>query len=70
MKKILVLVAAAMMTAVTLTSCSDDEIVVVTPDQPVVLNCAKPDYLKAGRRQGGADLALVFHTDGERGEDR
>ena len=32
----------------TLTSCSDDEIIVVDSDQPVVLNCTKPDYLKAG----------------------
>ena len=31
------------------TSCSDDDDSVVgTPDQPVVLNCVKPDYLKAG----------------------
>ena len=36
----------------TLTSCSkddgDDDVVVVNPDQSVVLNCVKPDYLKAG----------------------
>ena len=32
-----------------LTACSnDDETIVVPPDQPVVLNCAKPDYLTAG----------------------
>ena len=33
-----------------LTSCSDDDekYVILEPDQPVVLNCAKPDYLKAG----------------------
>ena len=32
-----------------LTSCSDDDdTVVVNPDQPVVLNCVRPDYLKAG----------------------
>ena len=52
MKKILVMVAAAMIFSgltMTLTSCSDDdEIVVVNPDQTVVLNCVKPDYLKAG----------------------
>ena len=34
--------------SMTLTSCSDDEIVVVNPDETVVLNCVKPDYLKAG----------------------
>jgi muramoyltetrapeptide carboxypeptidase len=32
----------------TLTSCSDDDEIVVNPDQPVVLNCAKPDYMKKG----------------------
>ena len=32
---------------ITLTSCSDDSDN-VNPDQPVVLNCTKPDYLKAG----------------------
>ncbi len=31
-----------------LLSCSDDDIVVVYPDQSVVLNCARPDYLRAG----------------------
>ena len=32
-----------------LTSCSeDDETTVVNPDQPVVLNCVRPDYLEAG----------------------
>jgi muramoyltetrapeptide carboxypeptidase len=32
-----------------LTSCSDDDDNnVITTDQPVVLNCEKPDYLKAG----------------------
>ena len=34
--------------SMTLTSCSDDEIVVVNLDETVVLNCVKPDYLKAG----------------------
>ncbi len=34
-----------------LTSCSDDDdTVVVNPDQPVVLNCEKPTYLKAGNK--------------------
>ena len=32
-----------------LTSCdNEDNNIVPTPDEPVVLNCAKPDYLKAG----------------------
>ncbi len=32
-----------------MTSCSDDDdTAVVNPDQPVVLSCEKPDYLKAG----------------------
>ena len=51
MKKILMLAAVAMMTAmntIVLTSCSNDDNVVVNNDQTVVLNCAKPDYLKAG----------------------
>ena len=50
MKKYLIGVAAAIFLicgTTTLTSCSNDEIIVV-PDQPVVLNCEKPDYLKAG----------------------
>jgi muramoyltetrapeptide carboxypeptidase len=33
----------------TLTSCdNDDNSIVPTPDEAVVLNCVKPDYLKAG----------------------
>ena len=52
MKKTLIMVAAVMIfsgLSMTLTSCSDDdEIVVVNPDETVVLNCVKPDYLKAG----------------------
>ena len=49
MKKIILMVAVAMMTAITLTSCSDDdETTVVNPDQTVELNCAKPDYLRTG----------------------
>ena len=52
MKKTLIMVAAVMIfsgLSMTLTSCSDDdEIVVVNPDKTVVLNCVKPDYLKAG----------------------
>ena len=32
-----------------MTSCdNEDNNIVPTPDEPVVLNCAKPDYLKAG----------------------
>lgn len=49
MKKIILMVAVAMMTAMTLNSCSDDDDTkVVNHDKPVVLNCAKPDYLKEG----------------------
>ena len=35
-----------------LTSCSDDDIIVIpTPsEEPVVINCVKPDYLVAGDR--------------------
>ena len=58
MKKILIMVAAAMIfsgLSMTLTSCSDDEIVVVNPDETVVLNCVKPDYLKAGDK-----VALIY----------
>jgi hypothetical protein len=39
--------------SMTMTSCSkddDDDVVVPTPEESVVLNCAKPDYLKAGDR--------------------
>ena len=36
-------------TSVALASCSDDDgTVVVEPEEPVVLNCARPDYLQAG----------------------
>ena len=36
-------------TLLTFTACSnDDDTPVVNPDQPVVRNCAKPDYLKTG----------------------
>lgn len=38
----------AVVCGVMLTSCSDDDIVVINPDQSIVLNCAKPEYLKAG----------------------
>ena len=69
---------AAMMATMTLTSCSkddDDTGVVPRPEEQVVLNCAKPDYLKAGDkvamrkarlseggRQGGDDFSLVLHA--------
>ena len=51
MRNLLLMAVAAMMATMTLTSCSkdDDDIAVVPrPEQQVVLNCAKPDYLKAG----------------------
>ena len=51
MKKKLIWMCAAILTfcgAIVLTSCSNDDNVVVNNDQTVVLNCAKPDYLKAG----------------------
>ena len=37
--------------SMTMTSCSkddDDDVVVPTPEESVVLNCAKPDYMKKG----------------------
>jgi muramoyltetrapeptide carboxypeptidase len=42
----------AMMATMTLVSCSkdDEENIVPTPEEQIVLNCAKPDYLKAGDR--------------------
>jgi len=51
MKKLITMAVVAMMTTMTLTSCSkdDNEInIVPTPEEPMVLNCVKPDYLKAG----------------------
>ena len=51
MKQIRLYLTAAILTCgLMLTSCSndDDDSVVVNPDQSVVLNCEKPDYLKAG----------------------
>ena len=48
MKKYLVM-AAILACGSMLTSCdNDDNNIVPTPDETVVLNCAKPDYLKAG----------------------
>ena len=40
------------MTMAVLTACTEnqDNPVIPTPDEPVVQNCAKPDYLKAGDR--------------------
>jgi muramoyltetrapeptide carboxypeptidase len=51
MKKLMTMAVAAMIATMTLTSCSqdDNEIrIIPAPEEPVVLNCAKPDYLKAG----------------------
>ena len=50
MKKYLMKLAAILCCAMTLTSCSsDDDTPEVTPnDKSIVLNCAKPGYLKAG----------------------
>ena len=51
MRKLLPIAVAVMMATMTLTSCSkdDDDIAVVPrPEEQVVLNCAKPEYLKAG----------------------
>ncbi|MCR4826483.1 MAG: LD-carboxypeptidase [Bacteroidales bacterium] len=55
MKKVLLMAAVAMMTAMNglmLTSCSDDDddSIVPAPEKPVVLNCVKPGYLQAGDR--------------------
>jgi len=44
-----VLAATLVCGANMLTSCeNDDNYIVPTPDEPVVLNCEKPDYLKEG----------------------
>ena len=43
--------AAILICSLGMTSCSkddDDIIVVSTPEEQVVLNCTKPEYLKAG----------------------
>lgn len=49
MKKFFIMVVSAILTCgFTLTSCSKDDEENVNPDQPVVLNCVKPDYLKVG----------------------
>ena len=53
MTKKIWMMAAILICSLGMTSCSkdDDDIVVVpTPEEQVVLNCAKPDYLKAGDR--------------------
>ena len=46
------LTAAILVCGLMLTSCNNDEDnpVIPTPDQPVVQNCVKPDYLVAGDR--------------------
>ena len=51
MRKLLPIAVAVMMATMTLISCNkddDDSGVVPRPEEQVVLNCAKPDYLKAG----------------------
>ena len=51
MKKFIAMAVVALMATMTLTSCSDDDdenIIIPTPEEPVVLNCAKPDYLNVG----------------------
>ena len=51
MKKFFVMAVVAMLATVMLTSCSkddDDNDVMPMPEEPVAINCAKPDYLKAG----------------------
>ena len=50
MKHISLWMLAAILTCGSmLTSCdNDDNNIVPTPDEPVVLNCAKPDYLQVG----------------------
>ena len=47
------IILSVLVATMMLTSCSkddDDDVVVPTPEEQVVLNCAKPDYLKAGDR--------------------
>lgn len=52
MKKLISMAVVVMMAIMTLSSCSKDDneinIIIPTPEEPAVLNCAKPDYLKAG----------------------
>ena len=50
MKKKLWIVVAAMMATCVLTSCSDDDDVnvILPPNQPMALDCTKPDYLTTG----------------------
>ena len=50
MKKLITMAVVAMMATMMLTSCNedDDNNLVPTPDELVVLDCVKPDYLKAG----------------------
>ena len=53
---------------ITLTSCSEENEVTPNDERPIVINCVKPDYLKAGGSvQGGvlftlADLAFAAAT--------
>ena len=51
MRKLLLIAVVAMTASMTLTSCSNDDDavdVVPRPEEQVVLNCTKPEYLKAG----------------------
>ena len=53
MRKLLLIAVVAMTASMTLTSCSNDDDavdVVPRPEEQVVLNCTKPEYLKAGDR--------------------
>ena len=48
MKNYLIMAVAAMMATVTMTSCGNDDNILPAPDEPVVQNNIKPDYLKPG----------------------
>ena len=51
MKKLVTMAVAFMMATIMLTSCdNDDNIIMLTPEESVVLNCVKPNYLEAGDR--------------------
>ena len=59
MKKIL-LIVAFLACVIMFTSCSkNDDTVVTFPEQPVVLNCVKPDYLKPDYLKPGDKVALI-----------
>ena len=66
MRKLIPLAVVAMMTAMALTSCSkdDDDIAVVPrPEEQVVLNCVKPDYLRTVRLSIIAGGFTLMNTD-------